>query len=79
MNCWGLLLDGIIGTRLKPCVEAQEKAAKTAWDLMQDADLNATQTQRKIIRTIWIHNRAVLTKEGIEVAFEAAVRMRNRQ
>lgn len=75
----GLLLDVIIDTRLKPCVEAQEKAEKTAWDLMQDADLNATQTQRKIIRTIWIHNRAVLTKEGIiEVAFEAAVRMHNR-
>ena len=77
----GLLLDVIIDTRLKPCVEAREKAEKTAWDLMQDADLNSTQTQRKIIRTIWIHNRAVLTKEGgiIEVAFEAAVRMRNRQ
>lgn len=46
MNC-GASLDVIIDIRLKPCVEAQEKAEKTAWDLMQDADLNPTQTQRK--------------------------------
>lgn len=44
---------------------------------MQDADLNATQTQRK--NNTDNLDSAVLTGKGIEVAFEAAVRMRNRQ
>lgn len=65
----GLLLDVIIDTRLKPCVEAQEKAEKTAWDLMQDADLNATQTQRKNNTDNLDSQQGCIDREGYRSCF----------
>lgn len=54
---------------LRTCVEAQEKAAKTAWDLMQDADLNATQTQRKNNTDNLDSQQGCIDREGYRSCF----------